>query len=309
MRDNNGTLTITVDIEDWYHLPPITGLPSSKFTDVPSFFNNWNSRYDYLSQPTKKVLDLLQELDIKATFFIVADVVDHYPGLIEGIAGRGHEIACHGLHHACKIDPKTKQPLMTKTEFKERTIEARKILEKASGQEVIGYRAPNAYISGWMVDILEELGFKYDASVSVNSFYNKSDSQLKGVDTRPYYPAKGSLDLGSTRRDILEIPWPYFNFIVKFPTGGGPVLRLLGARYTMLGLRQSLKRGDTTFYFHPIDMTGEDFPLHSSLMQRLFWMIKGNTIENRVAWILSSVRGTIATCNHLIRNEVELSGS
>jgi peptidoglycan-N-acetylglucosamine deacetylase len=309
MRDNNSVLAVTVDIEDWYHLPPITGAPSSKFQDVPTFFSKWRSRYDYLSEPTTKVLDLLQELDIKATFFIVADVVDHYPGLVGNIAGRGHEIACHGLHHACKIDPKTKQPLMTKTEFKERTVEAKKVLETASGHEVIGYRAPNAYISGWMVDILEEIGFKYDASVSVNSFYNKSDSQLKGVDTRPYYPARGSLDLGSTRRDILEIPWPYFNFMAKFPTGGGPVLRLLGARYTMLGLRQSLKRGDTTFYFHPIDISRENFPLNSSLIQRLFWMTKGNVVKERVEWILSNVRGTVATCSQLIRKEVEVSGS
>ena len=39
-----------------------------------------------------------------ATFFVVADVVDHYPGLVESIVERGHEIGCHGLHHACKID-------------------------------------------------------------------------------------------------------------------------------------------------------------------------------------------------------------
>ena len=45
---------------------------------------------------------MLDEYDINATFFVVADVVDHYPGLVEEIADRGHEIGCHGLHHACK---------------------------------------------------------------------------------------------------------------------------------------------------------------------------------------------------------------
>ena len=59
------------------------------------------------------MLDLLDEYDIKATFFVVADVVDNYPGLVESIVERGHEIGCHGLHHACKIDPKTKKPLMS----------------------------------------------------------------------------------------------------------------------------------------------------------------------------------------------------
>ena len=72
---------------------------------------------------------------------------------IENIAEKDHEIACHGLHHACKIHPKTKRPLMTHAEFKQRTLQAKKILEKVSKQDVIGYRAPNAYIGAWMLDI------------------------------------------------------------------------------------------------------------------------------------------------------------
>jgi len=71
---------------------------------VYSYLDKWKGRYDYLSlrKPTKRVLDLLDEFDVKATFFVVADVVDHYPGLVESIVERGHEIGCHGLHHACK---------------------------------------------------------------------------------------------------------------------------------------------------------------------------------------------------------------
>lgn len=290
MNNTCNFIAITVDIEDWYHLPPITGAPSSKFKDVPSFFNTWNGRYDYLSGPTYKVLEILNEFNIKATFFIVADVVEHYPGLVEKIVNNGHEIACHGLHHACKINPKTKEPLMSKDEFRQRTLQAKEILEKVSGQEVIGYRAPNAYIAGWMLDILEDIGFKYDSSVSVNSIYNKSDSPLYGVGTKPYYPIKGGLEPGNVKRGIVETPWPYFKLFVKFPTGGGPVLRFFGARYIMRGLKGSLKRGNTVFYFHPIDISNEKFPLSSSLLQNLFWMIKGNVVERRLKYILINNR-------------------
>lgn len=101
-------IAITVDIEDWYHIPSVTGSPFCKFNNVADFFDKWNSRYDYLTVPTNRVLEMLKECGIKATFFIVADVTKHYPGLVEQIAANGHEIACHGLHHACKIDPKTK---------------------------------------------------------------------------------------------------------------------------------------------------------------------------------------------------------
>jgi peptidoglycan/xylan/chitin deacetylase (PgdA/CDA1 family) len=72
---------------------------------------------------------MLDEYEVTATFFVVADVVEHYPGLVESIVERGHEIGCHGLHHACKIDPKTKEPLMSVNEFEGRTLEAKEMLE------------------------------------------------------------------------------------------------------------------------------------------------------------------------------------
>lgn len=115
---------------------------------LTEFFAQWKGRYDYLTEPTERVLGMLDELNIRATFFVVADVTEHYPGLVQQIAARGHEIACHGLHHACKIHPKTKEPLMSQGEFEERTLQAKKILEEASGQEVRGYRAPAAYVAG-----------------------------------------------------------------------------------------------------------------------------------------------------------------
>ena len=63
------------------------------------------------------------------------------------------------------------------------------------------YRAPGAFISGWMIDLLEELGFKYDSSVSVNSIYNKTDIKPKNVTTVPYYPRKGSLSSTKTQKN------------------------------------------------------------------------------------------------------------
>jgi hypothetical protein len=281
-------IAVTIDLEDWYHLVPVTGTAYSSFKDVPTFFEKWQSRFDYLSRPTYRVLDLLEEYNLKATFFVVADLVEHCPDLVEKISSKGHEIACHGMHHACEIDPKTKKALKTPDEFKEETIQAREILQKASGQEVIGYRAPNAYIAGWMIDILEEIGFKYDSSVSINSFYRKSDLRIRTVQTRPYYPEKGSLEVGKDKRGILEMPWPYFQCVFKFPTGGGPILRLFGGKYIMLGLRQSIKRGDTLIYFHPIDLTSETFPLLHSFKQKMFWSVKGDIIERRLRNIFSS---------------------
>jgi len=108
------------------------GSPFTVYKDVNEFFKGWKGRYDYLSlrEPTERVLDMLDEYEVTATFFVVADVVEHYPGLVESIVERGYEIGCHGLHHACKIDPKTKEPLMSVKKFEDRTLEAKETLEK-----------------------------------------------------------------------------------------------------------------------------------------------------------------------------------
>jgi hypothetical protein len=141
------SLSITVDLEDWYHIPSVCGSPFSVYPSVGDFYKKWSHRYDYLSEPTSMVLDLLDEFRIKATFFIVADLVNHYPGLVESVARRGHEIACHGLEHSCKIHPETREPLISHREFEERTAQAKEMLEAACGEEVIGYRAPNVLVA------------------------------------------------------------------------------------------------------------------------------------------------------------------
>jgi len=292
-------VAVTIDIEDWYHGPSVTGAPYGAFEDVSAFFAKWNDRYDYLSEPTRDILDLLSQFDIRATFFVVADVLENYPGLVESIVSKGHEIACHGLHHACKIDPTTKQPLLTPHEFMERTRHAKQALESVSGRTVLGYRAPSAFVAGWMLDCLEDLGFQYDSSLCANSLFNKTDSQLKGVGTAPYYPARNSLEPGPSR-EILEMPMPHLRAILKFPASGGPFLRFFGARYILMALRQARRRGDTLFYFHPIDICNEPFPGGFTKKRPLYWAAKGARTRRQIGKILTQRDLRFCTCQEML---------
>jgi hypothetical protein len=104
------------------------------------------------------------------------------------------------------------------------------------------------------------------------------------VYTCPYYPTKGSLQPGE-KREFVEFPWPYYDlFGFKFPTCGGPVLRFFGEWIVIRGLRQSLKRGHTVFYFHPIDMSCEEFP-KTGIERRIYWIVKGSVVERRIRHI------------------------
>ena len=236
-------------------------------------------RYDYLSEPTKTVLNLLKKYDIKATFFVVADIINHYPGLVNLIVKNGHEIGCHGLNHLCNLDPKTKKALINTSQFETKNKTAKNMLEKIYKKKVIGYRAPNAYFGKWMFKSLDKIGFFYDSSISANSFYNKTDMDLKNVKSIPYYPI-----INNYR--FIEFPWPYWNiFGLKIPTSGGPMLRFFGANVILKGLKQSLKRGTTVFYFHPLDILNASFPM----TRKFFWMFRGELIIKRIKYIFDNI--------------------
>lgn len=48
---------------------------------------------------TPRVLDILDEYGVKATFFLVGESVEKYPDLVREIYSRGHKIGCHSFTH------------------------------------------------------------------------------------------------------------------------------------------------------------------------------------------------------------------
>jgi len=83
---------------------------------------------------TPKLLELLAELDLKATFFITGWSVDAHPAMAEAVLKAGHEIGHHGYHH---LLPDPGDPFIV--EEIERGFEA---IQRRLGVRPIGYRAP-----------------------------------------------------------------------------------------------------------------------------------------------------------------------
>ena len=48
---NKNPLLVTIDIEDWYHVPSVCGSPFSVYFDTDDFFSSWLKEYDYLTKP------------------------------------------------------------------------------------------------------------------------------------------------------------------------------------------------------------------------------------------------------------------
>lgn len=274
--NRNNKIALSIDLDDWYHTPLVTGSSFSIYKTVDEFFSNWNGIFDLITEPTLRLLDLFKRKSIKATFFVIADEVEKYPEMMKALKKSGHEIACHSLHHQVPIDSKSKELIQTREEWAAELAEARNILENYFEREVIGYRAPGAYFANWMVEPLVEAGFKYDSSISRNSLYNKTNVPLENIPDRPYYLNADDLTAGPPQSGLLEFPLAVTNiFGYRVPTAGAYFFRLLGYHFFRRAIRLNLKKHDTMFYIHSLDFSNEKIPLGNFKSRPFYWINKG----------------------------------
>lgn len=102
-----------------------------------------------------KLLSLLRDLKLTATFFIPGWVADVYPGMVENIAADGHEIGHHGYHHLLP-DPGADY-------FDAEITKGFESLARL-GITPIGYRAPFGENCFELLQVLQKAGIKYSSS-------------------------------------------------------------------------------------------------------------------------------------------------
>jgi peptidoglycan/xylan/chitin deacetylase (PgdA/CDA1 family) len=293
-------IAFSVDLDDWYHTPLVAGADFSHFPDVETFFESWSERFDYVTKPTYKLLDLLKSHDIRGTFFVIADMVDRYPELMKRLKESGHEIAHHSLHHTIPFRTKIKIQTQTKVEWESELQKAKEILEGYFSVPMAGFRAPGAYFADWMVPILINNGFLYDTSIVSNSVYNKSNRDLSGFPKTPFLLNSKFNETNESRGALVEIPWvsrKVGNFYL--PGGGAYFFRIFGARYFRRMFNQHLKIGDGLFYIHSLDISDEKFPLSNFRNRPFYWINKGQKTFRALDSFLSSFKGQFCTCSEL----------
>ena len=142
---------LTFDIEEWYQPLLDVGVPTSRLASSAPRIDNYLPR----------VLDLLDERQIKSTFFCVGWIARKYPSVIQRIHERGHEIACHTDSHEFVNR-------MTPEVFREDLKRALGTLEDIAGTKIRTFRAPAFSIderTRWAFEILVENGIETDCSI------------------------------------------------------------------------------------------------------------------------------------------------
>lgn len=243
---------LTFDIEEWYI--------------EKAFRGGREFRYREFDDTLAKVLDELDRLGIKGTFFCVGRLASDFPDVVRRIASKGHEIGCHSYVHVW-INKMTEEVLL------EDTTEALKALEDVVGQKVTSYRAPAFSITEknpWAIQVLAECGIENDASIFPAS---------RDFGGYPSFPQDSPCKVEYQRTVLKEYPIGMMSIAgKKIAYSGGGYFRLIPYWLTSRTMR---RRDYDICYFHLNDLIPQKRKLMSRADYEEYFMQPG-TLKNRL---------------------------
>lgn len=194
-------------------------------------------------------LDLLKRMNIKACFFITADVCKRYPDTMKRLVEDGHEIGCHGYNH---------KELWFKT-YNQQLKEIKKstdIIHSILGVSPKMFRAPRFSVTKRTIKALEDLGYIIDSSILPNSVVKEYKGLITchshiGGPIQPYHPSrKNILEIGNST--IVEVPLSENPLLEGAPIGAG-FLNKFGLSKTLEAIQQ-VKTDYVMFLIHPWEL-------------------------------------------------------
>ena len=226
---------------------------------------------------TERLLDWLDDWQVRGTVFVVGELIGEAPDLILSAAARSHEIGLHGESH-------TPLPELGPARFREATARATGQLADLTGCAVAGFRAPIFSLvpqAAWAPEILVELGYSYSSSVM------PARHPLYGWPQAPRRPFRWPCGL-------VELPCPVTGAgPVRLPLLGGTGLRAAPGPAVAWARRRGRRLQGTWLYAHPYDFDPEEPRWTTDELGRL---------GSRLLWhgrrrMASRVRATVAGAN------------
>jgi hypothetical protein len=181
--------------------------------------DGWDQYPSYLDIVVPFFLDLLDELDIKITFFIVGQdaAIEKNHQVLKSIVERGHEIGNHSFHHESWLKTYSKEKI------EEEIIRAEDAIFVATGQRTKCFRGPGFSWSNDLLETLQKRNYTFDGSIlptyisplmRMYYFWNskltreerESRKELFGSWKEGFYPLKPFNWKLRNNQTLLEIP-------------------------------------------------------------------------------------------------------
>jgi polysaccharide deacetylase family protein (PEP-CTERM system associated) len=221
----------TVDVEDYFQ---VSAFEKHVHREA------WDRYPCRVVDNTRRIMDLLQRHEVRATFFVLGWIARRFPNLAREIDAAGHEIGSHGYWHRLIYE-------QTPEQFRRDLRQSRAALEDAIGRRVSAYRAASFSIteqSLWALEILAEEGFSVDSSV----FPIRHDRYgIPGAEPRLH---RRETPCGG----LWEFPPSVARFLrLHVPVSGGGYFRLFPLAWTCYWLRRinRIEQEPFVFYVHP----------------------------------------------------------
>ncbi|WP_185958218.1 DUF3473 domain-containing protein [Fodinibius sediminis] len=211
-------------------------------------FSKQSEQTDRVVRLTQRILSLLDEHKVKATFFILGKVAEKFPELIGEIAEEGHELGVHGYHHRQFF-------CMSRQEAFNEISCAKKLIEDISGQAVWGHRAPAFSITPeteWGLDVIAEAGFTYDSSIM----------PINGIRYGwPDFPREICKIKTPSGYELMEVPMSTIQILGRqMPVCGGGYLRFSPEWLTQKAFEMIIRERPAIVYVHPYELDTEPYP-------------------------------------------------
>lgn len=128
-------------------LVPIYNVETDEKQVAISFDAAWGA------DKTEKILEILQEYDVTATFFLVGFWVDEYPDTVKKIDEAGIEIGTHSNKHPDMVK-------LDRASIKSELETSIGKIENITGKKVTLFRAPFGSYNNTLIEESEKLGLK-----------------------------------------------------------------------------------------------------------------------------------------------------
>jgi len=256
---------LSIDIEDWFQVGAF---------ETTIAREDWPSLAPRVERNTDAVLDMLDQANVKATFFALGWVAERHPETIRKIVAAGHELASHGYDHQRVFT-------MTPEAFRADLRKSRDLLEQTGAAAITGYRAPSFSIDArtpWAHAVLAEEGYAYSSSVAPVRHDHYGWPEAPRFAFRPL-----------TDSALIELPVTTARaFGRTFPAGGGGFFRLFPYPLSRWAVRQVNAQGHPAIlYFHPWEIDPDQprvagAPLRSRLRHYTNLSVMGGKLERLI---------------------------
>ncbi len=236
---------------------------------------------------------ILDRHGIKSTMFVVGNLAPKIVDRLKRYISNGHRLALHSYEHTATMyeNPNT---------FRERLMRAKKQLSELFHTEIEGFRAPCFSIDRERLDIVKELGFKYDSS----QMDFKARHMVK-LDLSDFEQVRNGIfrhhdffEFGMSEQKVFGSP---------FPVSGGGYVRIGNWPFVKSLIDHFVHQHDYyVFYLHPFELTTEKVPVLRQLKSyENFYLQCGiNTYAAKIEWIIK----TLEKCGYQFVTFEELSG-